>query len=160
MVIRYVDYFFGCRSRAGTIAKLIRISDYCFSPWAWHSGCWHWQVSSNMPFASAQCVLQCFFPSGATQLQAGCAHLCVVVIKAPRVEQSSYSRRFGAAMTCPVVKRLLERTCLCKLPHSVTPAEATICRFCSFVDRGWGRSDTVKIQVEFKDIDTRFAEKS
>ena len=36
---------------------------YGFSFWPWHSGCWHWHVSSTMPFALAQLSLQYSFPS-------------------------------------------------------------------------------------------------
>jgi hypothetical protein len=57
--------------------------DYVFNGAPWHAVCWHWQVNSNIPFASAQVVPQYFFPSMGTQLQDGCAHLDAAFIKAP-----------------------------------------------------------------------------
>jgi hypothetical protein len=36
---------------------------------------------------SAHASLQYFFPFGTTQLQAGCSHLCVVVMKSPLLGQ-------------------------------------------------------------------------
>ncbi len=57
--------------------------DYAFNCAPWHAVCWHWQVNSNMPLASAQVALQYFFPSTGTQLQAGCAHLDVAFMEAP-----------------------------------------------------------------------------
>src|SRR5277367_2807329 len=65
---------------------MCRPLDYDFSPLPWQTGCWHWHVSSNMPFASAQVSLQYFFPSRDTQLQAGCSHLDVGFMEAPFVE--------------------------------------------------------------------------
>ena len=69
--------------------------DYGFSFWPWHPGCWHWQVISEIRFASAQDSLQYAFPSGSTQLQAGCAHLDGVVMGTPFVVRALLSGRNG-----------------------------------------------------------------
>jgi hypothetical protein len=60
--------------------------NYAFSPLLWQSLCWHWQVSWDMPFASAQAVLQCLVPSAGTQLQAGCAHFADDFMGPPLVD--------------------------------------------------------------------------
>ena len=50
-------------------------------PLLWQPECWHWQVSFVPALASAHAVLQCLLPSAGAQLQAGCAHFLVGVIK-------------------------------------------------------------------------------
>src|ERR1035438_8287625 len=71
--------------------------DYGFRFWPWHPGCWHWQVISEIRFASAQDSLQYAFPSGGTQLQAGCAHLDGVVMGTPFVVRALLSGRNGVS---------------------------------------------------------------
>jgi hypothetical protein len=68
-----IEYFQGTRelqSRMGYV-PILQFLSYGFNFLPWHSGCWHWQVISDMPLASAQVSLQCFFPSAGMQLQAG-----------------------------------------------------------------------------------------
>jgi hypothetical protein len=53
-----------------------RSYDLRVSPW--QVACWHWHVSSVIPFASAHAEQQYFSPFAGVQLQAGRAHLVTV----------------------------------------------------------------------------------